>query len=53
MLLEDGTPAHEVAAILGHSKASITLDVYAQAVKRGGQLAGERLSARLPERANG
>lgn len=47
MLLEDGTPVHEVSAILGHSKASITLDVYAHAVKRGGQLAGERLTSRL------
>ena len=53
MLLEDGTPVHEVAAILGHSKASITLDVYAHAVKRGGQLAGERLTARLAERVKG
>ncbi len=29
MLLEDGTPVHIVSQMLGHSKPSITLDVYA------------------------
>jgi integrase len=45
MLLEGGTPVHTVSQILGHSKASITLDVYAHAVDRGGEVAGERLTA--------
>ena len=49
MLLDDGTPVHIVSAMLGHAKASITLDVYAHAVKRGGEMAGERLTARLAE----
>jgi integrase len=47
LMLGDGTPVHEVAAILGDSKASITLDVYAHVTERGGELAGERLSTFL------
>ncbi len=52
MLLEDGTPVHIVSAILGHSKPSITLDVYSHAVTRGGEVAGERLSALLAAQAS-
>jgi integrase len=51
MLLEGGTPVHTVSQILGHSKASITLDVYAHAVDRGGEVAGERLTALLAQHA--
>jgi len=32
MLLEDGTPVHVVSKMLGNSRASITLDVYAHAI---------------------
>jgi hypothetical protein len=46
---EDGTPVHVVSQMLGHSKPSITLDVYAHAVSRGGEMAGERLTALLAE----
>lgn len=46
---DGGTPVHVVSQILGHSKASITLDVYAHAVDRGGDIAGERLTALLAE----
>ncbi len=53
LMLEDGTPVHTVSAILGHSKASITLDVYAHAADRGGELAGERLTARLRAASDG
>ena len=49
-LLRDA--AHTVSQILGHSKASITPDVYAHAVDRGGEVAGEQLT-RLLERADG
>jgi integrase len=51
MLLEGGTPVHTVSQILGHSKASITLDVYAHAVGHGGEVAGERLTALLTQHA--
>lgn len=47
MLLDDGTPVHQVSKILGHSKASVTLDVYAHVIDGGGAEAGERLTARL------
>jgi integrase len=47
MLLEDGTPVHIVSAMLGHSKPSITLDVYSHAAEGGGEQAGQRLTARL------
>ena len=52
MLLEDGTPVHIVSKMLGHSRASITLDVYAHAVESGGEAAGERLTAMLASRAD-
>ena len=48
-----GTPVHIVSKMLGHSRASITLDVYAHAVDGGGDAAGERLTALLAERAQG
>lgn len=51
LMLEGGEPVHTVAQILGHSKPSITLDVYAHAIDRGGELAGERLTALLAQRA--
>lgn len=44
-LLRDA--AHTVSQILGHSKASITPDVYAHAVDRGGEVAGEQLTRLL------
>jgi integrase len=47
MMLEGGTPVHTVSQILGHSKPSITLDVYAHAVDRGGEVAGEQLTRLL------
>ena len=47
MLLEAGTPVHTVSQMLGHSKSSITLDIYAHAVDRGGEVAGERLTSLL------
>ena len=52
-MLEAGEPVHIVSQILGHSKPSITLDVYSHAIDRGGQLAGERLTALLTEHAQG
>jgi integrase len=39
MLLEDGTPFHIVSKMAGHSRASITLDVYAHAIDSGGEVA--------------
>jgi hypothetical protein len=45
MLLEDGTPVHIVSAMLGHSKPSITLDVYSHAAEGGSEQAGQRLTA--------
>jgi len=53
MLLEGGTPVHIVSKMLGHSRASITLDVYAHAIDGGGEAAGERLTALLASRAGG
>jgi integrase len=50
-LLEDGTPVHIVSAMLGHSRPSITLDTYAHAASRGGELAGERLTTLLAQHA--
>jgi integrase len=52
MLLEDGTPVHIVSKMLGHSRASITLDVYAHAVESGGEAAGQRLTAMLASRVD-
>jgi integrase len=53
MLLEDGTPVHIVSKMAGHSRASITLDVYAHAIDGGGEGAGERLTALLSSHAAG
>jgi hypothetical protein len=39
MLLEDGTPVHIVSKMAAHSRASITLDVYAHAIDSGGEVA--------------
>jgi integrase len=50
-LLENGTPVHIVSRLLGHSRASITLDVYAHAIDGGGEVAGEQWTAMLTERA--
>jgi integrase len=47
MLLGMGVPVHEVSAILGHSKSSVTLDVYAHAIPGVGAEAGTRLTALL------
>lgn len=47
LLLEDGTPVHVVSKMLGHSRASITLDVYAHAIEAAGAEAGNRLTQRL------
>lgn len=47
LLLEDGTPVHVVSKMLGHSRASITLDVYAHAIEGAGAEAGGRLTQRL------
>ena len=51
MLLEGGTPVHIVSKMLGHSRASITLDVYAHAIDAGGEAAGEKLTALLTQHA--
>lgn len=51
MLLEDGTPVHIVSKMLGHSRASMTLDIYAHAVDTGGEVAGARLTALLVSHA--
>jgi len=53
MLLNDGTPVHIVSKLLGHSRASITLDVYAHAIESGGDAAGERLTTLLASHAGG
>ena len=53
MLLEGGTPVHIVSKMLGHSRSSITLDVYAHAIDSGGEAAGERLTALLKHDATG
>lgn len=47
MLLGMGVPVHEVSAMLGHSKSSVTLDVYAHAIPGVGAEAGTRLTALL------
>jgi integrase len=36
LMLQGGVPVHEVAARLGHAKASMTLDTYAHAQPRKG-----------------
>jgi hypothetical protein len=51
MLLEGGTPVHIVSKMLGHSHASMTLDIYAHAVDTGGEVAGARLTALLASHA--
>jgi integrase len=51
MLLEGGAPVHIVSQMLGHSRASITLDVYAHAIDAGGGAAGEKLTALLTQHA--
>ena len=53
LLLEDGTPVHQVAKILGHSLPSTTLNLYSHAVDTGGDAAGERLTALLTARGSG
>jgi integrase len=53
MLLEAGTPVHIVSKMLGHSRASITLDVYAHAWDSGGEAAAERLQNLLASHAGG
>ena len=53
LLLEDGVPVHIVSKMLGHSKPSITLDIYSHAVDTGGDIAGERLTALLSAQAGG
>jgi integrase len=50
VLLALGVPVHEVAAILGHCQASVTLDVYAHVMPSGQATAMERLSAALAAR---
>ena len=52
-LLEGGTPVHVVAAMLGHAKASMTLDVYSHVTSRGGELAGEQPTQLLSKHAQG
>lgn len=52
MLLGMGTPVHEVSAMLGHSKASVTLDIYAHAIPGVGAAAGTRLTERMVEGRN-
>jgi hypothetical protein len=47
MLLGMDVPVHEVSAMLGHSKSSVTLDVYAHAIPDVGEEAGTRLTALL------
>jgi integrase len=47
ILLGMGVPVHEVSAMLGHSKASVTLDIYAHAMPGVAADAGERLTALL------
>lgn len=43
-LLSAGRPVHEVAELLGHAKPSMTLDVYAHAMRPSGTQAGSRRS---------
>jgi integrase len=49
-LLALGVPVHEVAAILGHCQASLTLNVYAHVTPSGQAAATERLGAALAAR---
>lgn len=50
-LLNDGTPVHIVSKVLGHSKPSITLNVYSHVIESGGDEAIGRLGALLASRA--
>jgi integrase len=51
LLLGMGTPVHEVSRLLGHSRPSITLDIYAHAMPGVGERAGADLTRLLAENA--
>ncbi len=48
--LKNGSPTHEVSAILGHSQASTTHNIYAHATASGQEEALRRLDAVLAAR---